>query len=121
MGVRPEDLELAGSDAAGDELRFDVVVDTVESTGADLYVHARVEGALVDSEHVEDLVSDDDAAPSRARDGAPRLVARLDPSTGARAGARITLCTDAANIYVFDASSGSALTGAAHEGTTGRS
>ncbi len=32
MGVRPEDLELAGSDAAGDELRFDVVVDTARAS-----------------------------------------------------------------------------------------
>jgi multiple sugar transport system ATP-binding protein len=118
VGVRPEDLEPAGSDPTGDELRFDVVVDAVESTGADLYVHARVEGMLADSEHLEDLVSDEDTAPSRAADGTPRLVARLSPSTGARPGARITLRADAANIYVFDAESGGALAGAAHEGTT---
>jgi multiple sugar transport system ATP-binding protein len=122
VGVRPEDLELAGSDAAADGLRFDVVVDTVESTGADLYVHARVEGGLADSKHLEDLVSDEDTAPSRAADGTPRLVARLAPSTGARAGARITLRTDTKHVYVFDAASGRALSGAAHEGTTaGRS
>jgi multiple sugar transport system ATP-binding protein len=116
LGVRPEDLEPAGSDTNADGLRFEAVVDTVESTGADLYAHVRVEGGPADSDRLESLIPDDaDAAPSRARDGAPRLVARLDPATGARPGTRMALRTDTGNIYVFDAATGRALAGASHQ------
>jgi hypothetical protein len=52
-------------------------------------------------------------APSRARDGARRIVARLDPATGARPGARMTLGVESARVYLFDAATGSALAGAA--------
>jgi hypothetical protein len=70
-----------------------------------------VDGGLADSEHLEDLVSDDASARSRAHDGAPRLVARLAPATGARAGSRITLGVESDSIYAFDASSGRLLAG----------
>lgn len=76
----------------GGGLRFDALVDTVESTGADLYAHARIEGGPADSGRIDELATD--ASPSRARDGTPRLVARLDPTTGARPGTRLTLRAD---------------------------
>jgi len=113
VGVRPEDLEAVDAAGNGDGLRFDAHVDSVESTGADLYVHARVQGGLADSEHLEALVDGDGGAVrSRARDGAPRLVARLDPATGARSGGRLTLRADPDQIYLFDAASGRSLAGA---------
>jgi multiple sugar transport system ATP-binding protein len=93
LGLRPEDLEPADAGSNGSGLRFDALVETVESTGADLYAHARVEGPPSD-----DLM--------------PRLVARLDPATRARAKSRITLHAEADNIYVFDAATGMALAGA---------
>jgi len=90
-------------------VRFEALVDTVESTGADLYAHARIEGGSVEDERIEALVGDaEGAAPSRARDGAPRLVARLDPVTRTRAGARLTLGVDPDRVYLFDAASGDA-------------
>ena len=89
VGVRPEDLEPVGAGLGG--LRFDADIEAVESTGSDLYAHAR---------------------PSRAEDGAPRIVARLDPTTGARAGIRMTLGAESARVYLFDATSGDALPGA---------
>jgi multiple sugar transport system ATP-binding protein len=111
LGIRPEDLEPVGAGTDGGGLRFDALVDTVESTGADVYAHARLQG-LADSEHLERLVSDDlSAARSRARDGQPRLVARLAPDTGARAGDRITLRVNSDHIYIFDAASGRSLAG----------
>jgi multiple sugar transport system ATP-binding protein len=113
VGVRPEALEPAGATANGSGLRFDAFVDSVESTGADLYVHARVQGGLADSDHLEAMVDGDGGAVrSRARDGAARLVARLDPATGARAGDRLTLRADPDQIYLFDAASGRSLAGA---------
>src|SRR3954470_15315294 len=107
LGLRPEDLEPVSAGAAGGGMRFDAVVDTIESTGADVYAHARIQGGLADSELLESLESDDaGAARSRARDGELRLVARLAPAMGARPGGRITLRVDSERIYVFDAATG---------------
>jgi multiple sugar transport system ATP-binding protein len=115
IGLRPEDIHPVAPGAAGG-LRFEVLVDTVESTGADLYAHARIEGGIGDDPHLDALVADSEgAAPSRAHDGAARLVARLDPATRTRPGSRVTLGVDADRIYLFDAASGDALAGA-HRG-----
>jgi multiple sugar transport system ATP-binding protein len=112
VGLRPEDLEPAGEEGDGDGVRFDVVVETVESTGADLYAHARIEGEVGDQARLEELVPEDaESGPSRSREGELRIVARLDPATGARSGTRLTLHADADRVYLFDAGSGRALTG----------
>jgi multiple sugar transport system ATP-binding protein len=112
LGLRPEDIHPVTSEAARG-LRFQVLVDTVESTGADLFAHARIEGGAGDDPHLDALVGDaEGAAPSRARDGVARVVARLDPATHVRAGSRVTLGVDADRIYVFDAETGAALVGA---------
>jgi multiple sugar transport system ATP-binding protein len=112
VGLRPEDLNPVAPGLAGG-LRFEVVVDTVESTGADLYAHARIDADVRDDPHLDALVADSEgAAPSRARDGVARLVARLDPATRIRPGSRVTLGVDADRIYLFDVASGAALAGA---------
>jgi multiple sugar transport system ATP-binding protein len=112
VGLRPEDIHPVAAGVAGG-LHFEVLVDTVESTGADLYAHARIDGGIGDDPHLDALVADSEgAAPSRAHDGAARLVARLDPATRTRPGSRVTLGVDAERIYLFDAASGAALAGA---------
>jgi multiple sugar transport system ATP-binding protein len=93
LGLRPEDLEPAAAGSNGGGLAFDTLVDTVESTGADLYAHAHVEGQGVDG-----IV--------------PRLVARLDPATRIQPKSRLTLRADTDQLYVFDAATGVALAGA---------
>jgi multiple sugar transport system ATP-binding protein len=111
VGLRPEDIHPVAPGSG--VLSFDVVVDSVESTGADLYAHARIEGGLGADQHLDALVSvSDGIAPSRAEDGATRLVARLDPATRARAGSHLTLGVDADRIHLFDAAGGDALAGA---------
>ena len=115
LGMRPEDLEPAGPGADGDRLAFDVLVDTVESTGADLYAHARIEGGPDDSGKLDGLLADDgDSMRSRARDGTTRIVPRLEPAPGARAGSRLSLAVDADHLHVFDAATGNALAGVRH-------
>jgi multiple sugar transport system ATP-binding protein len=99
VGLRPEDLEPVDVGTNGRGLRFDALVNTVESTGADLYAHVRIQGQPVDGE-------------------VPRLVARLDPATRAQPSSRITLNADPDQIYVFDAATGAALAGANADGTT---
>jgi multiple sugar transport system ATP-binding protein len=111
VGLRPEDIHPVAPGTGG--LRFGALVDTVESTGADLYAHARIDGGAGEDGHIEALVGDvEGAAPSRARDGALRLVARLDPVTRTHAGTRLTLGVDPDRVYLFDAASGDALAGA---------
>ena len=111
VGLRPEDIHPSAPGAGG--LSFDVLVDTVESTGADLYVHARIEGGLGADRHLDALVAvSEGIAPSRAEDGVTRLVARLDPATRARPGSRGRLGVDGDRIYLFDAATGEALAGA---------
>jgi multiple sugar transport system ATP-binding protein len=113
LGLRPEDLDPVAPDAGADALRLPVVVDTVESTGADVYVHARVDGAPANDGALERILADDgDTARSRARDGTSRIVARLDPASGAAAGRHMTLGIDPESLYVFDAATGDALLGA---------
>jgi multiple sugar transport system ATP-binding protein len=113
LGLRPEDLEPVAPGADGTGLRFPVVVDTVESTGADVYAHVRVDGRQDDTGHLDRLLADDGDAPrSRARDGASRIVARLDAASGAEPGRRMTLGIDPEHLYVFDAATGDALAGA---------
>jgi multiple sugar transport system ATP-binding protein len=112
VGLRPEDIHPVAPGTAGG-LRVDVLVDSVESTGADLYTHARIDGGFGDHAHLEALVADSEhAAHSRRPDGAARLVARLDPATRTRPGSRVTLGVDADRIYLFDAPTGDALAGA---------
>jgi multiple sugar transport system ATP-binding protein len=114
VGVRPEDLEPVGAGTNGGGLRFAGLVDTVESTGADLYAHARIDGELAGTERLDAVATEAaGTAPSRARDGARRIVARLDRATGARPGVRMTLGVESARVYLFDAATGSALAGAA--------
>jgi len=112
VGMRPEHIHPVAPGAAA-ALRFEVLVDTVESTGADLYAHARIDGGIGDDPRLDALVADSEgAAPSRAHDGTARLVARLNPVTRTRAGARVTLGVNAEHIYLFDAATGDALAGA---------
>ena len=112
VGLRPEDIHPVAT-GTSDGLHFDAVVDTVESTGADLYAHARIDGGTGDEARIETLVGDvEGAAPSRARDGAARIVARLDPVTRTHAGTRLTLGVDPERVYLFDAATGDALAGA---------
>lgn len=90
-----------------------MLLDTVESTGAAVYAHVRVDGVQDDSGHLDQLLADDGDAPrSRARDGASRIVARLDAATGAKPGRRMTLGIDPEHLYVFDAATGDAIVGA---------
>jgi multiple sugar transport system ATP-binding protein len=113
VGLRPEDFRPVPDAPDGDVVRIEATIDTIESTGADVYVHARPD-ASADSAALDELV-DEAGGPlrSRARDGTSRLVARLSPTSGARAGARMTLGVESQHVYVFDAATGTTLAGSA--------
>jgi hypothetical protein len=56
--VRPEDLQPVDAGTNGGGLRFDALVDTVESTGADLYAHARIDGELAGAERLDAVATE---------------------------------------------------------------
>jgi multiple sugar transport system ATP-binding protein len=113
VGFRPEDMHPVSDALDSDGVRFDAMIDTVESTGADVYAHARTDGPG-HSASLDELAGEAaGAARSRARDGASRIVARLDPASGARAGSRMMLGVESARVYLFDAATGTTLAGSA--------
>jgi multiple sugar transport system ATP-binding protein len=113
VGFRPEDTHAVVDASADDGVRFEAQIDTIESTGADVYVHART-AVPGDSAPLDDLIGEAaGASRSRARDGTSRIVARLAPTSGARAGARMTLGVESERVYLFDAATGTTLAGSA--------
>ncbi|MBL3699060.1 ABC transporter ATP-binding protein [Leucobacter luti] len=80
VGVRPEDLALAPSGAAG----LSVVVDLIEELGADGYLY----GHLANTEARVDVV------------------ARVDGRAHPAAGETVTLAPAAAHLHLFDAATG---------------
>jgi multiple sugar transport system ATP-binding protein len=113
VGLRPEDMHPVSEELDSDGVRFDAMIDTVESTGADVYAHVRTDGPDRSASLAELAGEAAGPARSRARDGTSRIVARLDPASGARAGSRMTLGVDSARVYLFDAATGTALAGSA--------
>ena len=84
VGVRPEDLVLADSNALEDaerEDQFTINISLVESVGSDVYVYGTAGGADEES----------------------RVVARIDKDLEPTAGEKLTLAADARRVLFFDA------------------
>jgi sn-glycerol 3-phosphate transport system ATP-binding protein len=88
VGVRPEDLQLRGSESAG---AIPARVDFCEPLGSHVLVHALV-----------------DAGPTAA--GPASVVVHAPPGTMLEPGARIGLAAEVAKTYLFDAETGRADT-----------
>ena len=101
IGVRPEDFQL--DVGGGDEL--DALVHITEQLGPETLAHFSVDGLRI--AHLGDRSADtEDARPSELSES---LVARLDPNTNVRAGARVRLTPNAERLRLFDPESGDAL------------
>jgi multiple sugar transport system ATP-binding protein len=100
VGIRPEDLSVAGPESAPGRLVADARV--VEALGSEQHVYFSV-----------------DATPAGGADGAapegvlaadaPNGVARIDPRAAVRAGTRITFAVDPARLHFFDPDTGNAI------------
>jgi multiple sugar transport system ATP-binding protein len=118
-GFRADHLERADegnkTDAA---LTFEVEIDVVEWLGADLFVYFDVppkdfgEMSLPRDLNIE-------AGEQGRRSPAPRVVARIDPSTKVGAGDRLRLRLEPARIQLFDGRDGANLTRASKWPTEG--
>jgi multiple sugar transport system ATP-binding protein len=113
-GLRPENFEDA--DVVGDlkqerGLSFEAEIDLVESLGSDLYAYFHIESEGVQSDQLADLVEDrlDETGAANIREGHEQVVARLDPTSGAKRGERTELWADTSKLHLFDPESGESL------------
>jgi multiple sugar transport system ATP-binding protein len=106
VGIRPEDLSLAPSEA---QSRLRAEVSLVESLGADLLVHFALDARRV---HVDE--GDDQAAAALAESGefvvAGEGVARIEPRAHVAAGDRVGFMFEPARMHFFDRESERAIT-----------
>jgi multiple sugar transport system ATP-binding protein len=110
VGIRPEhfeDARVAGEAIKG--LHFKAKVQVVESMGSELYVYFDVDTSAAQSDELAELARDAgmEDLPSH---GGTQVVARLDPASGAAAGAEIELVLESEEIKLFDPSGGASLT-----------
>jgi multiple sugar transport system ATP-binding protein len=76
-----------------------LVVDLVESLGADKYVHFRSEGAGAQSAQLAELAADSGI-------GENEFVARVSAESAAAVGQQLELALDTTKLTLFDADSG---------------
>jgi multiple sugar transport system ATP-binding protein len=104
-GIRPEYFEDAS--LAGNGLRFKAKLEVVESMGSELYVYFDAQAGEVHSEQLEELAAD--AGLEEVPGAGTQIVARLDATSGAEAGAELELSLDTSQIKLFDPEGGRAL------------
>jgi len=100
LGLRPEHLPAAGNGTVGPALAG--TVDLVEALGSELMVHFTIDARRV---RAEGAASDGEDATAESGEG----VARVDPSTKATVGEKITFALNAEGMQFFDPGSGIAI------------
>ena len=104
MGIRPEDLEQAGGEAASDGARISAVVDIREDMGSEVYVHFGVRAPPVRGKDVQAAVGQEavEATAEQARKRGSLFVARLSRGMSVREGERIELSAAPDRLHFFD-------------------
>jgi multiple sugar transport system ATP-binding protein len=111
VGIRPEQFEdaaVAGDSVGQDHLRFTATVDVVESMGSEKFAHFDVQGH-VEASDLKELAKDAGTEDLPSHGDAQPVVARLDASSRAQAGARLELVLDTREIKLFDPKNGHSL------------
>jgi multiple sugar transport system ATP-binding protein len=111
VGIRPEHFKdvALGYDRKAPGLTFSVVVDVLESLGADEYAYFTLQGGgRATARELEELARD--AGATDTPGGANQLVARLDPASRAREGQKLDLWFDVRRIHMFNPENGAHLT-----------
>jgi multiple sugar transport system ATP-binding protein len=112
-GIRPEDFEDAHAVSAEQRPQgttFNTELDLVEAMGSEYYAHFGVSGRQLESSDLEDLVKDVGGEQETTSSGETVVVARLNPTSKARAGQTSEIWVDATKLHFFDADSGESLT-----------
>ena len=112
VGIRPENFEdaaVAGEAIKG--LRFRAKVAVVESMGSELYVYFDLVTDEAGAQQLEELTRDTQLEDlPKHGESATTVVARLDPTSKAEAGAEIELVLESEEIKLFDPKDGTSLT-----------
>ena len=90
VGLRPEALELRGSEGDG----IPAIVNLVEELGAEAYVYSQL------AEHASDAYTT----------ATPDIIARVDPDRTPKSGDKITLHVRESSMLLFDAETGTRIT-----------
>jgi multiple sugar transport system ATP-binding protein len=98
LGVRPEDLVVATSDAPG---HFSATVTLREALGSEILAHLTFGG--------EDVIVTDETETSSPGGHSARVVARLGARAHVAVGERLDLTLNPDNLHFFDAESGETL------------
>jgi multiple sugar transport system ATP-binding protein len=110
VGIRPEDFEDASLVESGKPgFEFDAPIELTESLGSEIYAHFSFEGQAVHSDELQELAEDSGIGDVPGSRDATRAVARLDPASRARPGARLRLWVDSTKIHLFDTEDGHSL------------
>jgi multiple sugar transport system ATP-binding protein len=111
LGIRPEDMEDAEIEGAGDCL-LDATADLVEAMGSDILVHFRVDAPPVVTDDTKDLAADAGGELDAATVGPEsNLIARVSPRSTVKEGKRVRLRVAADRMHVFDPGSGLSIWG----------
>jgi multiple sugar transport system ATP-binding protein len=109
-GIRPEDFEDVEHIEAGKPGHtFETKVTLTESMGAEIYAYFEYEGEGAQSDVLQEIAEDAGTAEVPGA-GDAQVVARLAPTSKARAGEPIKLWMDVNKMHLFEASDGSSLT-----------
>jgi multiple sugar transport system ATP-binding protein len=103
LGIRPEHMEDAAlhPDTPPDR-RMRTTCELTEPLGADVLVHFTVSAPVVVTGTGGDVDPTLGAPPPGSRDGASRLVARVDPRSKIRENSEVELAVDTSRLYFFD-------------------
>ena len=118
VGIRAEamdDAALARSDE-GPIAHLTATAERREALGAELLVHAEIEGRPVLTDDVKQVAADSDNAvidelERQAAAGKAALVARFNPRSEVRAGDQVTMAVRTDQIHLFDLDTGIAIRG----------
>jgi multiple sugar transport system ATP-binding protein len=111
VGIRPEhfeDASVAGEAIEG--LRFRAKVDVIESMGSELYAYFDVATERAQSQQLEELARDAHMEDLPTHGDSTAMVARLDATSSAAAGAEVDLVLKCEEIKLFDPQGGASLT-----------
>ncbi len=110
VGIRPEDLPVAGDESAALDgaTHFEGDIELVEALGSELLVHFTTDAHRVEAEGAKDADSEGLSAGSLTKGG--EGVARVEPRAQLVAGHRVRFQVDSARLHFFDPASGQSIT-----------
>ncbi len=110
VGIRPEHLHVVRGGEASDGV-LQAEIDLLESLGAEVMVHFRIEARVARTEAVAAAAEGADSVVALNGGGARRAlgVARVSPRVAVRVGETVPLAVDAESLHLFDLDTGAAI------------